>query len=476
MKTTTIFQSYRMAFMTLSAASFIFFFTLDLSAQSALSQLEDAAGQKVNVTPVSSPSMEISTMIAGALIQSLFSSSSDAEAQKQAELQYQQQLAAIQAAKEQAKKDSIALANYKHLMEATKPLSPGTPDLDFQNLDGEAEQLSARATAQFMPQGEPVNRIVVEGGTPFFGSVMSDEMIMDLIAPETNPVYLDVKEAHSYMVASLKEQDATQEPGEAEGEPVIEKPDCVTIRKKLDHYKTSREKFMTWNYATVLELEKWQKQNDQAFWNAVMDAADFAVGELFTYAKERSREAQKLKTFLITNEQELLNHGLSPEYVAKMKSLIEGRISQCNQILSLPTGNIAASTVSIQSYVTDYYEVVRNSLHALSAYMLDSDDDYKAFCQYLQREGLLSDFPLVDAGQFFASKGIQCFLEKKGLTKLPYVSIASLATKQIYNAVDWWLSYQNVITLTEADGKAKDTAVKIDNTIRELEMDLENCQ
>ena len=96
----------------------------------------------------------------------------------------------------------------------------------------------------------------------------------------------------------------------ANGEPIIEKPDCNALTEKLARYRSDMIRFQEWNAGTLSELKKWEDQNNDAFWNAVTDGASAAFGVFVDYLNETRSSASKLKKILEQNEGKYISDGV----------------------------------------------------------------------------------------------------------------------------------------------------------------------
>lgn len=397
-------------------------------------------------------------------------------AAQQAQLAQQQALLAAQEAARQAQENKA----FQQLMQMTKTLPEGNADLDFKTLNGSAEQLSAEAAMQFLPEIEETTPLEIDGGTPFLGDMMNQEQIMTVMMPESHPVYLDVMTADALMVASLKEAEmpfeteVIQDPTADNGEPIVEKltpEQCTGLVTKYNKYVYDMQRFNKWNQATKNELDTWKKSNDEAFWAAVNEGLTFSLGLAMEYAIDQAKKASRIAEVLTKEKASIAAKGkYTPERLAQIQQVLDKRMAL--QKFNMTTGKLADFGGNIQTLAIENTEYVQNLIHGMSTLIMEGDAEYNAFCDYLVEEGYLSEWPKTDLANFLAQKEIDAVLKAKGYTRIPYVSIASTIVNQTYNAMQFYYSFQNIITLSEADGNATEAVIQITNQMRSIEYTL----
>jgi hypothetical protein len=412
---------------------------------------------------------------AGPTAQEQAAAAAQLEAQ-QAQWQQQQAFLAAQEAERQAQENKA----FQQLMQMTKTLPDGKADLDFQTLNGSTEQLSSEAAMQFLPETTEDDPVVIDGGTPFFGDMMTQEQIMTVMMPESNPIYLDVMTADALMVASLKEAEmpfeteVIQDSTEDNGEPIVEKltpEQCTNLVTKYNKYVYDMQRFNKWNNTTKIELEKWKKSNDEAFWAAVNEGLTFSLGMAMEYAVDQAKKASRIAEVLTKEKASIAARGkYSPERLAQIQQVLDKRMSL--QKFNITTGKLADFGGNMQTLAIENTEYVQNLIHGMSTLIMEGDAEYNAFCDYLVEEGYLSEWPKTDLANFLAQKEIDAVLKAKGFTRIPYVSIASTIVNQTYNAMQFYYSFQNITTLNEADGNATEAVIQIENQMRSIEYTL----
>ncbi len=153
--------------------------------------------------------------------------------------------------------------------------------------------------------------------------------------------------------------------------------------------------------------------------------------------------------------------------------------------LRIKTANLAGK-VSKGFDIADYVTAARDVIHGTTEKLAATDGECNNILKLLKDNGLLSDTPWVDAGQFLAGTVIDKFLEDptkyikpgtftKAIGKLPYVTISQLAVNEAYNITDMLTSYSNICTLREADGKATEAVRKIQSDMDSIKTQMSGC-
>ncbi|MDP4275585.1 MAG: hypothetical protein Q8907_15030, partial [Bacteroidota bacterium] len=482
---------------------------LETANAQALGQLEKMAGTTVVVPEVNGPSpvsssvtssgssssilksssTSLSTVVAGALLQGVLNSLLSSPAEKspeqlEAEKKEQERIAEEEKLKKEME-EKHQQEVYDNLMKSSKDV-PGTETLDFKNLDGNMETLRKDASDPFDSGskggqlkkdsaviGKPVASPDLKNsngtnpgqtaanspakGTAFFGVPVSSPEFQTVVEPESAPVYKDIKTSVNLTDQYLKNEKLVvgiiAQAINNNGSPIIEKPDCKTLNEKLTRYRSDLVRFQEWNKETLDELGKWKKQNDDAFWNAVTDGASAAFGVFLDYLKETRASALQIKKLLEDNEAKYLKDKVfTATDIERYKKLLDQRINLCNIT--------EFSKSAMEPW--DYVNFAKNLLQGTTEKLTKSDGDCQGMINTLKDQGILSETPWVDAGQFAAEGIINKFLHNPNLIigpnsvlknslKIPYVTIAELAVNEAYNVTDMWKSYQNICTLRDAD-------------------------
>ncbi len=479
--------------------------TASAFAQSALSQLEQAAGRSISSVNVPMPSAptavgaigsvaksaavmssnSISNAVAGMVIQgllnNLFSTTPEKTPEQIEAERIEQERLAMEAEKQRLEEEARQQAIHDELINSSKSLS-GSGSLDFKSLDGDMESLRKSAADQFEPKSTGSSHYPNSMGTQFFGMPLSDPEVRILIEPESTPVYQDLETSVELTDAYLEEEKLVVEViggavVQAKGEPLIAKPDCKVLSEKLNRYRTDLVRFRSWNSGTLTELKKWEEQNDQAFWNAIGDGAGAAFGVFLDYLEDTRSSASVIRSTFEVNEARFIKDGLiTPAQALRYKSILDLRIN---------TSSVAKLTKEGLE-IRDYINATRNLIQATTEKLSSTDGECNQLISLLKNEGLLSETPWVDAGQFLAGKIVDKFMDNpsilikpgtfvKGMTKIPYVTIAQLAVDEAYNITDMLTSYSNICTLREADGRASEAVRKIEADMETIKVQLQGC-
>jgi len=319
-------------------------------------------------------------------------------------------------------------------------------------------------------------------GTQFFGMPLSDPEVRILIEPESTPVYQDLETSMELTDEYLEEEKLVVEAIggaviQAKGEPIIPKPDCKALSEKLNRYRTDLVRFRSWNNGTLTELKKWEEQNDQAFWNAISDGAGAAFSVFLDYLEDTRSSASVIRSAFEANEARFIKDGLiTPDQAMRYKGILEMRINT-SKVAKLSKEGLE---------IRDYINASRNLIQGTTEKLASTDSECNQIIGLLKNEGLLSETPWVDAGQFLAGKVIDKFFDNpsliikpgtftKGLTKIPYVTVAQLAVDEAYNITDMLTSYSNICTLREADGRASEAVKKIEADMDNIKIQLQGC-
>jgi hypothetical protein len=387
------------------------------------------------------------------------------EAQRQQQMQREQKERELEFARQKdfaEKKD--------HLLGTLKGSSTGTL-VDFKNLDGDAETMRKAAGDPFDQPSVITGKIEISSGTNFFGTTLTEPEISTLMEPENDPIIVDLRDANTFVVQSLKQNKEEikkiEKPKKEEKKQKTERRECKEIIAKYNKQVGDMQKFQKQIKFTESQLDEWKQKNDAAFWNAVIDGSSFAVGEFFDYLKETRSGAENIKRNL-----ELIE-----------TKLIKGNVYTPAQIESLKTKlNLRMAEYTISKYtsefsnIADYFDYVKNVIQSSVTKIGETDADIKELLSNPKVKEYLSEYPTIDAAQFLAGKSITAFLARKGFSKYSYVGIAQLVVNTAYNATDMYLSYKNICTLRNASGKELESAKYIQSQITNTYNKIVECR
>jgi hypothetical protein len=412
-------------------------------------------------------SNDYKALIIGSIFNAMMSSSND-EAEKarlEAE-QIEQMRIAAENARQKRIKDSLDLVAYGQLMSMYKNLPDGNADLDFKNLNGDAELMASAAQRQFSPEVTNDENYTTGRGTNFFSSIPEEE-INHFLDSDSDPNIVDLHDAQTYIVDNLKTENENQEsenqPNEdPESDQEVQKPNCDQLQKDLGTLLQDRQKFKRNLDLTMAEYEVWKKKKNDALWNAATDGISFAASSLLEYVKYTRESALKIKEVLVKNESKYIAEKIfTTDEIAAYKRMLDARIV-----------NFSMASIG-QGYAEawEYYGFVKNLIQSYASTIGQTDPLYIKLLNSPVMQELKSEFPVLDVAQFLANKAIDEFFEVGSITKGPfkmsYVSLIQLAIDETYNIADWYLSYKNFCTNRDIMGKELESARYLQGKINE---------
>ncbi len=443
-----------------------------------------SSSKPVVITPANNLNMMVAGTLMQGLLNGIFSSDQKAQQQKQQQQQLLLQQQQIKLAQEQAKqkkiKDSADHAMFLKLMDSYKPVE-GSQKLDFKNLNGDMETMSKNAREQFDGLTVPNDTSKIGHQTNFFGTQMDSAQINTLVDPDKDSVILDINNADKFIkenkildsakVANLK-NDTAKKTILNSAKTNIE---CETLQKRLDNYFMQRDKFHKTIISTQTDLEEWKKKNNSALWNAAQSGFEFVFsqkfGDLLKTVEDKGAKARNIEQRLLPYMDQLREKGVDVD--GYLKTL---RARTFNS-------DFLAKDVKKFGDAIEYDAFFRDAVQAGIAKVADTDTDYEKILKDPNVEMVLNDgHPLVDVGQFIASKGIEKILETEFLknlitfnNKIPYVAYAQLAVDEAYNALDWYLSYKQIKQLHEVSGQELQATMNLQMNIDKTFSLLKNC-
>ncbi len=462
---------------------------LSFYGQTAAGQLGKLAGQSLSVPKVSNPSLvpsaNLNNVVVGAVFQGLLNSVFNDSGNKQKEAAAQQreaELAAQRAAAQQRYNDSLAQNEYNTMMQSYKPLdgvqnlgtkSLSNTDLNFKSLDGDAETLASDARKQFeggitLPVSGSTQ--IGSGATQFFGDTMPQEDLQTLVNPDNNPNVVDLHDAKQFVDEKVKNDSLNivtllkQNEPKGNGEPIIQKPDCVKLNRLLSAYTDQRRQFQKTIDLSQNQLEIWETANKNALVNAAKDGFDYFTGQLFDGLKNRGEAAEEMQQIYNTNYDQMVKDGVN---VAD----IQNEIDRLRKISS--AGQIA----EFISNVNDWNTFVKDGMSSLIAKLSESNNGVKGLLEdpkikkYFETESPKLS-ALLDISKIAASnKVFGKWVEKK----VPLIAGIEISIKQSYNALDWILSYKRIVDAQKINGGVLDTAKFIQKNIDNTYAALKDC-
>ncbi|MDH4321017.1 MAG: hypothetical protein OEV73_05895 [Desulfobulbaceae bacterium] len=436
-----------------------------------------------------SHSAEINAMVTGAIFQSLltsmFASPNPAVSNSSAQqaLAAQQQ-AAIRAAQQAeawaAAKDAAFRAEHAKVKSAYKQLDGGQGlgfkggtggSLGFKSADSDLEGMAVAARSPFDTAGDvglPVTPAPA-APTPFFGDAMPLEDVRLLANPENDPRVVDLREARTFVVESLKKEEAGVPAGPTEkaggNQPAVKKgPECAKLAKKLAGFRTQRSKFRQTVELANGQLVAWENANRNALVNAAKDGLEYFTGQLLDGMANRGKAAERLERIYRANAGKMAQEGLD---VAEIKAKID-RL----RLLS-SAGKVAELTTNIQ----DWQGFVKDGMSALMMQLNDSNQDIQAlFDDPRLQKYFETESPelktLLDVSKLAAAHKV---FGKWVAKKVPIIAGVELAINQTYNGLDWLLSFKRMTEANRINGKVLAAARSIEQNIDDTARALQDC-
>lgn len=426
---------------------------------------------------------DIKMMVVGTVFESLLTSvfadnkASEKEAQaakqkaaelarQQAEMTRAQQMAA-QAAYEQMMKSYKQLDDYQNV--GFKTLSD--TDLGFKTLDSDAETLAANARQPFDTASSADASMpgIAGGATPFFGDSMPIEDIRFLVDPDSDPNLVDLQEAETFLVQSLKDETPkSDEPSPSEARESnhthANSPACSGISQKLAGYIHQRQQFQKTVSLSLEQVDTWKKANRNALFNAAKDGIAAVTGHLLDVFTKRGLAADRLQGIYQKNAARMAQEGIDPATIeAKIKYL--KMLSTRGQF-----SDMASNMDQWQSFIKD-------GMSSLVKQLTQSNQEIEALLDDPKLQKYFEhDTPelkaLLDISKIAATNKV---FGKWVARKLPIVASLELATNELYNGLDWYLSYKRLAEANQINGRVLAAVRSLQVNINETSLALENC-
>lgn len=435
------------------------------------------------ITPSYSNSMQM--MVTSTLLQGIFSglfSTNQQQQQKEQQqklLAEQQKLKALAEAALQKKiKDSLDQLHYLKLMSSYKLLQGGSMGLLLKKPDGDMEAFRAGAASQFDGGIQVKDTVMISAGTPFFGTKMDSVQINTLIDPDNDSVITDINNADLFIRENAKADSvriaklADSMAKSAVKDPLRKNPPCDKLQARLHNYLIQRDKFHQTILTTQKELMEWKQKNTDALWNAATSGFELLFSKFLANIALKGVQAENIRIRLLKNEEALRAKGVDFD---KYMGVLNQRVFTANHL---------AKEVAEFKDAVEYDAFFRDAVQVGASRIAETDTVYQQILQDSTVKQMLNDggFAEVDAGQFAAGKAIEKILSShflknlKGFTnKIPYVAYGQFATDMIYNATDWWLSYQRIRQLREVSGQETKAAMGLQMHIETTLNQLRDC-
>ncbi|NWJ49532.1 MAG: hypothetical protein HXX14_20940 [Bacteroidetes bacterium] len=447
-----------------------------------------AAGSSA-AKPTYNANAEFGNMVAGAVfkkvISSIFSNNSANDKKvleaKERDAQIAAQQAALRAAEQQRKQQAIAQAEYDKMMKSYKLLE-GSQDLkiktlnntnvEFKTLDGNAENMSRGARDQFegglkLPASGP---LTPGNPTPFFGDAMPAADLQTLTNTDNDPNVVDLREASKYVVASIKNDSLPisillkkYEP-QGKAAPEIPKPACKDLVKKLSSLSNQRNQFQKTVNLSQNELDVWETANQNALVNAAKDGLEYFTGQLFDRLTKRGQAAERLQNIYNKNVKQMAAEGINvTDLQAKINTLkiisTKGKMSE------------------LANNMNDWQAFIKDGMSSLMNQLTNSNDEINSLLEDPKMKTYFeSEKPelktLLDISKLAASNKV---FGKWVAKKVPMIALVDISIKQIYNGMDYWLSYNRIKEANKINGQVMNAAYGIQKEIDETYTALKDC-
>lgn len=430
---------------------------------------------------------DVKMMVVGTIFQSLLTSMFMEDAAKEknalAARQKAEALAAQQAAALERAKAAAAQAEYEKMMRLYKQLDGGgaayktlsSSNLAFKTLDGDAETMAANARKPFDTASDaatPASGTATAGGaTPFFGDTMPIEQIELLVHPENDPNVVDLRNAVSYVVDNIKNE--SQKPAAAakpaaekgKGEPANRAPECEKLAQRLAGYIDQRAKFQKTIHLAQDQLTTWQTANRNALLNAAKEGLEVYTGRLLEKFTKRAQAAARLQGIYEKNARQMMQDGVN---VAEIQEKIE-RL----RLLS-STGRI----VELSGSINDWQTFMKDGVSGLMAQLTSSNGEIQEMLEDPRMQKYFeTETPelkaLLDISKIAASNKV---FGKWVAKKLPMVAWTEFAINEVYNGLDWYLSYERLSEAHKINGRVMNSARYIQKNIDDTYLALKGCR
>jgi len=431
-----------------------------------------------------SASVGMKAMIATTVVESLLTAifappvapAQDAFAEQQKAAALAAQYLAQKKAKEV--KDQVAyermMQSYKQLEEAGdlsfKTLS--ISDLTFKTLDGELEDIAAGARKPFDTPAEfklPPPAATTDA-TPFFGGTMPLEDIQLLVNPENDSRVVDLRNAKTLVVDSLKNDSeklaaaASQFVRDNDGQPTAKTPDCQNLAQRLNGYIDQRNKFHKTIIFAQEQLTTWEDANRNALVNAAKDGVEYFAGLYLDILKNRGLAADRLRRIYEKNASEMAQDGLD---ITEIEAKI-ARLKAMSAVGPFP---------DVANRANDWQTFIKDGMSGLLSQLTSSNHEIKEMLEDPRTQKyFVADAPelnaLLDISRIAASGKV---LGKWVAKKLPIIAMLEISTKQLYNAADWYLSFQRITEANTINGEVTNSARALQKNIDDTYSSLQQC-
>ncbi|MBN1140841.1 MAG: hypothetical protein JXB25_03440 [Deltaproteobacteria bacterium] len=423
----------------------------------------------------------IATTVVESLVTAIFAPPASSQRDSLAEQQKAAELAAQYLAQKKAR-EAEEQAAFERMMSSYKQLEGAAAvdykalsntSLSFKILDGDQEGLAGNARQPFdtpagykmLPPPAPTG-----GATAFFGDTMPTEAIQLLVKPENNPKVVDLRKAITFVAENLKTDGeklaaATLQTQKTKGkQPAAKTADCRKLAQRLSGYVEQRNKF----HKTILlaqdQLNTWQDANRNALVNAAKDGVEYFVGIYLEILKNRGLAADRLRGIFEKRAAEMARNGLDIRD-------IEAKIARLKALSSIGKFSDVANSAN------DWQTFIKDGMSGLVNQLTDSNDEIKGMLgDPGMQKYFTADAPelnaLLDISKMAASGKV---LGKWVAKQMPIIAMLELSVKQLYNATDWCLSFQQIAESNRINGEVMKAARSLQRDIDATYASLQQC-
>jgi hypothetical protein len=456
------------------------------NSQSAIGQLENLTGQNIGVfTPTGNSGLG---MIQSAipLIFNLFKGNPEKEQQMLEE--QQRLLEKTRVENEQQSKVKEALQQFLHdrLMGLYKPL-PETGKIEIKAIVTPNSTLTPKGfdgdKQDYLYKGESVlpaivNIPEVEEPITLFEGKMTEENVKTLLDPYNDPAIVDLRDAESLVVRSLKEntinkEEITKTREQKDGEPIFQQPTCTDLFRSISGYEKELKKIKSNVDVTNTEMKEWEKKKNEALKEALNEGLSFLTERFLDHMVERGKRAQNILGWMDRFEPNLIAKGVD---VNSYRNLLN---------LKIMGGNLSQLGLDIFDLV-DRAQFIKMEIQLILSKMGKNEEAVKRLLEDPHvKEFFDEEHPVTEMTSAILEEEIEGFLQTDKLNKLlgkyfsksiPYVSIASFAVNQAYNLMDASLSFYTTLQLRDANGKLTDGARYLQSRINDNFELLKTCK
>ncbi|HUR67088.1 MAG TPA: hypothetical protein VMZ03_12130 [Chitinophagaceae bacterium] len=376
-------------------------------------------------------------------------------------------------------KEAIALELHNRLMALYKKL-PDYQQVTAKTLPGGNNNLGPKTfdgdKGDYMYKGVNVNGPATNS---FTDPNLSPQDIQTLIDPDSDPIIVDLRNAHELIVKNLKTDSERISllplpAPNANGEPIFQKQDCNELKNKLGGYLKNQADLKKTIDLTREQLNEWKEKNNKALWNAAEGGATFLFGKFFEHLAESRKNANNIKEWLVHFEKPMKAKGID---VDSYINLLDTKI--INYTLTNWTNSFSRSM--------DWAIAVRDGSQSLAEYFTKTNTQVAAILNDPAVKLFLNEGDSkIEAGTFGISEATAkslnnaLLLAKTAANFLtivnPVASLTQFSIDQIYNATDWILSYRLILQQNSVHDKETQAAQFLHQKITETFETMKNCK